>query len=239
MARDAGKFFICYLFVVLLHLTMGSMFQAIAAIHKTIAGANALGGIFMLASLMYSSYMIQRPSMHGYSRWISYINPVLYAFEAIIASEFHGRKMECTSQYLTPSGPGYENVGTGEQVCAFTGSIPGQNWVSGDKYLTVSYTYRFSHVWRNLGILIGFLAFFLTINALGTEYIKPITGGGDKLLFLKGKVPDHVTLPSEKQDGDIESSPGQTTSSSQLEKSPPKTNKTQHWLLMIFMFGKS
>ncbi|KAK6888392.1 ABC multidrug transporter SNQ2 [Candida tropicalis] len=225
LARDAGKFFICYLFVVLLHLTMGSMFQAIAAIHKTIAGANALGGIFMLASLMYSSYMIQRPSMHGYSRWISYINPVLYAFEAIIASEFHGRKMECTSQYLTPSGPGYENVGTGEQVCAFTGSIPGQNWVSGDKYLTVSYTYRFSHVWRNLGILIGFLAFFLTINALGTEYIKPITGGGDKLLFLKGKVPDHVTLPSEKQDGDIESSPGQTTSSSQLEKSPSKTNK--------------
>ena len=226
LARDAGKFFICYLFVVLLHLTMGSMFQAVAAIHKTIAGANAIGGILVLASLMYSSYMIQRPSMHGYSRWISYINPVLYAFEAIIASEFHGREMECTYPYLTPSGPGYENVGQGEQVCAFTGSVPGQDWVSGDRYLEVAYTYRFSHVWRNLGIIIGFLAFFLAVNCLGTEFIKPIVGGGDKLLFLRGKVPDHVTLPSEKEDEDVESS-GQTSGSSELEKVPAANNQSK------------
>ena len=39
------------------------------------------------------------------------------------------------------------------------------------------------------------LAFFLAIATLGTEYVKPITGGGDKLLFLKGKVPEHITLP--------------------------------------------
>ena len=92
--------------------------------------------------------------------------------------------MQCTSQYLTPSGPGYENLGAGEQVCTFIGSVPGQSWVLGDDYLRIAYTYRFSHVWRNLGILFGFLAFFLTIATLGTEYVKPITGGGDKLLFL-------------------------------------------------------
>ncbi|RCK66698.1 Protein SNQ2 [Candida viswanathii] len=224
LARDAGKFFICYLFVFLLHLTMSAMFQAVAAIHKTIAGANGLGGIFMLASLMYSSYLIQRPSMHGYSRWISYINPVLYAFEAVIASEFHNRKMKCTSEYLTPSGPGYENLGPGEQVCAFTGSVPGQDWVSGDKYLTVSYTYKFIHVWRNFAILIGFLAFFLTVNALGTEYIKPITGGGDKLLFLKGKVPDHIAIPTEKRAGDIEAS-GEPSTTTLLEKVPPSDDE--------------
>lgn len=205
LARDAGKFFICYLFVIMLHLTMKSMFQAIAAINKSIAGANAMGGILMLASLMYSSYMIQRPSMHPWFKWISYINPVLYAFEAVIASEFHGRKMQCTSQYLTPSGPGYENLGAGEQVCTFIGSVPGQSWVLGDDYLRIAYTYRFSHVWRNLGILFGFLAFFLAIATLGTEYVKPITGGGDKLLFLKGKVPEHITLPLEKKEEDIES----------------------------------
>ncbi|KAK6881967.1 ABC multidrug transporter SNQ2 [Candida tropicalis] len=217
LAVDAGKFFTCYLFVFMLHLTMGAMFQAVAALHKTIAGANAVGGILVLATLSYSSYMIQRPTMHGYSRWISYINPVLYAFEAIIASEFHHRKMECTSEYLTPSGPGYENVGEGEQVCAFTGSIPGTKWVSGEKYLSVSYTYKFIHVWRNFAILVEFLAFFLAVNALGTEFIKPITGGGDKLLYLRGKVPDHVALPEEKQNGDIESA-GQRSGSTQLEK---------------------
>ncbi|KAI3403095.2 SNQ2 [Candida oxycetoniae] len=207
LAREAGKFFICFLFVVLLHMTMGCMFQAVAAINKTVSGANALGGVLMLASLMYSSYMIQRPSMHPWFKWISYINPVLYAFEAIIASEFHGRHMECTGEYLTPSGPGYENLAPGEQVCTFIGSVPGQSWVLGDDYLRIAYTYKFDHVWRNLGIVIGFLAFFLAITSLGTEYIKPITGGGDKLLFLKGKIPDHVVLSKEKKEGDIEQGP--------------------------------
>ncbi|EMG45267.1 Protein SNQ2, partial [Candida maltosa Xu316] len=145
---------------------MGSMFQAIAAVNKTVAGANAIAGILMLASLMYSSYMIQRPSMHPWFKWISYINPVLYAFEAIIASEFHGRRLSCTDQYLTPSGPGYENLAPMEQTCAFVGSVPGRSWVLGDDYLRLSYTYRFTHVWRNLGIVIGFLAFFQAINTL-------------------------------------------------------------------------
>ncbi|KAI5963215.1 SNQ2 [Candida pseudojiufengensis] len=208
LARQAGKFFICYLFVILLHLTMGCMFQAVASINKNIAGANAIGGVLMLASLTYSSYLIQRPSMHPWFKWISYINPVLYAFEAVIASEFHGRHMDCDGQYLTPSGPGYENLSSGEQVCAFVGAQPGQNWVLGDTYLYLSYTYKFDHVWRNLGILIGFLAFFLAITCLGTEYVKPISGGGDKLLFLRGKIPHKIVLSDEKRDNqDMEAGP--------------------------------
>lgn len=207
LAREPGKFFIAFLFVVLLHLTMGALFKAVASINKTVAAANALGGVLMMASLMYSSYMIQRPSMHPWFKWISYINPVLYAFEAIVASEFHGRHMKCLGQYLTPSGPGYENLGNGEQACAFLGSKVGQDWVLGDDYLKTAYTYSFNHVWRNFGIMIGFMAFFLAINALGTEYIKPITGGGDKLLYLRGKIPNKIALPAEKQAGDIEEGP--------------------------------
>ncbi|CAK9439979.1 uncharacterized protein LODBEIA_P40790 [Lodderomyces beijingensis] len=206
LAREAGKFFICFLFVVLLHLTMGSMFQAVAAINKSVAGANALGGVLVLASLMYSSYMIQRPSMHPWFKWISYINPVLYAFEAIITSEFHGRHMTCTGRYLVPSGPSYEGLEPGNQVCFFPGSVPGRDWVLGDDYLRVAYTYSFAHVWRNFGILIGFLAFFLAITSLGTEYIKPITGGGDKLLYLRGKVP-YTIVDQDRREAGSEAGP--------------------------------
>ncbi|EGW30589.1 ATP dependent transporter multidrug resistance [Spathaspora passalidarum NRRL Y-27907] len=220
LARDAGKFFIAYLFIIMLHLTMGSFFQAIASLNKTISAANAFAGVMVLASLMYSSFMIQRPSMHPWFKWISYINPVLYAFEAIIASEFHGRHMECAGQYLTPSGPGFENLGPGEQVCSFIGSVPGQSWVLGDQYLRIAFTYEFSHVWRNLGILFGFLFFFLAINALGTEYVKPISGGGDKLLYLRGKVPDHLANASDKQQRDLEGGPAV----GDLEKVPGQAN---------------
>lgn len=215
LAVDAGKFFTCVLFIFLLSLTMSGMFEAVASLNKTISGANAIAGVLILASLMYSSYMIQRPSMHPWFKWISYINPVLYAFEAIIATEFHGRKMECDGIYLTPSGPGYENLSQGNQVCAFKGSVAGQSWVSGDSYLEVAYTYRFSHVWRNLGILIGFLVFFTCVKALGVEYIRPISGGGDRLVFLRGRVPDTIIMPEEKNQDDLENS---SSSSNSLEK---------------------
>lgn len=218
LAREAGKFFICLLFVFLLSMTMSSLFQAVASLNKTVANANTFAGILLLATLMYSSYMIQRPSMHPWFKWISYINPLLYAFEAIIVNEFHGRRMECDGQYIAPSGPSYANVGAENQACAFTGSVASQTWVSGDEYLKVAYTYSYSHVWRNFGILIAFFIFFVTVNALGVEFVRPISGGGDKLIFLRGKVPDTVVLPHEKENNDLESGNGHDSYNS-LEKS--------------------
>ncbi|KAK6197339.1 ABC-2 type transporter-domain-containing protein [Scheffersomyces amazonensis] len=198
LKMEAGSFFTTLLFVYLTSITMTGLFQAVASLNKTVAGANAFAGTLVLSVLMYSSFMIQRPSMHDYFKWISYINPLLYSFEAIISTEFHGRKMECDGMYLTPGGPGYENLANGTQVCAFKGSVLGQTWVSGDEYLKVAFTYSFSHVWRNLGIMIAFLLFFLFVNACGSEFIKPIIGGGDRLLYLRGKVPQNLV-------GDIES----------------------------------
>ena len=49
-----------------------------------------------------------KPSMLGWAKWITYINPVSYIFESIMVNEFYDRQFEC-SQYI-PSGPGYENV---------------------------------------------------------------------------------------------------------------------------------
>lgn len=206
LSREAGKFFIFFLFTILLSNTINSLFKTVAALNKTIAGANMVSGIFLLALLMYASYMIQRPSMHPWFKWISYINPLLYGFESMIASEFHGRHMECDGKYLTPTGPGYENLATGEQVCSFVGSVAGQSWVLGDEYLRVSFTYNFSHVWRNFGILLGFYFFFTFLNAFASEFLKPVIGGGDRLIYLRGKIPDSIVLPNEKSATDTPTS---------------------------------
>ncbi|CAH2351739.1 protein Snq2p [[Candida] railenensis] len=206
LSREAGKFFTFLLFTFMVSNTISALFKAVASLNKTIAGANMIAGILVLAILMYSSFMIQRPSMHPWFKWISYINPLLYGFESMIATEFHGRHMECDGQYLTPNGPGYQNLSSGEQVCSFSGSVAGQSWVLGDDYLKVAFTYSFSHVWRNFGILLGFYFFFTIINAIGCEIIKPVVGGGDKLIYLKGKIPDSVLLPEEKSGTDTPTS---------------------------------
>lgn len=217
LSREAGKFFTFLLFSFLVSLAMSNLFKATAAWNKTISGANAIAGVFVLAALMYSSYMIQRPSMHPWFKWISYINPVLYGFEAMLTTEFHGRQMECDLVYLVPNGPSYTSANT---VCAFTGSVKDQAWVSGDRYVKLAYEYSFSHVWRNFGILIGFIIFFIAVSALGFELVRPVSGGIDRLFFLRGKTSSSVVLPNEVAPHDEESGPSSDADLEKPSKSP-------------------
>ncbi|GEQ67986.1 hypothetical protein JCM33374_g1652 [Metschnikowia sp. JCM 33374] len=221
LKREAGKFFTFVLFTNLVSLAMNYLFKATAAWNKSIAGANAIGGVFILSALTYSSYLIQRPSMHPWFKWISYINPVLYAFEAMVSTEFHGRKMSCDPSRLTPRGPGYSS--TNNTVCAFVGSVKGQTWVDGDRYIALSYEYSFSHVWRNFGILIGFILFFMGVSALGFEFVRPINGGIDRLFFLRGKKSSHIVIPGEEAvHDDEESGPAPKAVLEKLKSPPPE-----------------
>jgi len=224
LTRDAGKFFLTYLFLVLSSETITALFQMIAAVSQNVAGANAVAGILMMGISIYSCYMIQLKSMHPWFKWISYINPVRYGFENMLADEFHGRKMDCGDS-LIPTGPGYGNVDNSNQVCAFTGSVPGQNWVSGDRYLDVRFSFKYSHLWRNFGILIGFLIFFLFVNAVCTEYKRPMKGGGDHLYFKRGGKPnDEVIISDEQKQGDLES--GGTSGNDHIQGNVSKSNSS-------------
>lgn len=201
LKREPGPYFTYLLFAFLVSLVMNALFKAVSAWNKTISAANAFAGVLMLAALMYSSFMIQRPSMRVYFKWISYINPVLYCFEAMITTDFHGRRMQCTDEYLIPRGPGYD---TSRSTCAFKGTIAGTTFVQGDAYIKQSFTYSFNHVWRNFGIVIGFYAFFIAVAAIGFEVVRPVSGGVNRLFFLRGKKPDHLVLADEKVPEDIE-----------------------------------
>jgi ATP-binding cassette subfamily G (WHITE) protein 2 (PDR) len=33
--------------------------------------------------------------MHPWFKWLNYINPLAYAFEALMVNEFHGREFPC------------------------------------------------------------------------------------------------------------------------------------------------
>ena len=94
---------------------MTAWFRIIAAFTSTVDIALAVAGLSILPLAMYGGYVIPRPSMHPWFKWISYINPIYYTIEALMAIEFHGRQAPC--QQLIPSGPGYENVDTQISLC--------------------------------------------------------------------------------------------------------------------------
>lgn len=191
LKQSASAFFIFWLTTYLSTLVMGAYFRSVAAATNSPEAAFAAAGISVMAFSIYTGYIISIPSMHPWFKWITYINPLSYAFEILVANEFHDTLAPCS--ILVPSGPGYQNVSSANQVCAVTGARPGEPFVSGDDYIGVSFDYHYSHLWRNMGILCAFLCGFVTIYAITTELkASSFTYSGEHINYRKGQAPDHV-----------------------------------------------
>lgn len=162
------------------------MFRAVGAAFREFDAAAKLSGLFMLATSMYSGYMIPKPSMHPWFVWIYWINPLAYAFEALLSSEFHGKTIPCSGINLVPNGPGYTDPAF--QSCAgVRGALPGEVSLTGDNFLK-SLSYSSHHVWRNFGIIWAWWAFFVCITAVATSRWRSSSDHGPSLLIPREKV---------------------------------------------------
>ena len=71
---------------------------------------------------------------------------MLGALQAYKDEQFHGRTIECSR--FVPQGPAYEGISSAERICATTGAAAGASVLDGDAYLSVSFGYHHSHLWR-------------------------------------------------------------------------------------------
>src|SRR5450432_2392258 len=113
---------------------MSMIFRTVAASTKSVAQALAAAGVLVLAIIVYTGYTIPRPLMHPWFKWLSWINPVAYAFEALYVNELHGRNYSCA--VLVPPYPG---LAPDNFICATRGAVLGQDFVNGDTYLESSF----------------------------------------------------------------------------------------------------
>lgn len=95
LSPEPSQFFIFFLFTILVRFTMSAMFRTVAAATKTISQALTIAGVLILAIVIYTGYTIPLPYMHPWFKWLNYINPLAYAFEALMVNEFHGREFPC------------------------------------------------------------------------------------------------------------------------------------------------
>ncbi|PVH71205.1 putative ABC multidrug transporter, partial [Cadophora sp. DSE1049] len=188
---EPTRFFTFFLFTLLVRFTMSAMFRTVAASTKTISQALAMAGILVLAIVIYTGYTIPLPYMHPWFKWITYINPLAYAFEALMVNELHGREFPCASFI-----PTYPNL-TGETfICPVVGAVAGQTNVSGDAYVQASFQYSYSHIWRNLGIVIAFWVFFLAAYLIASELNSSTSSTAEVLLFLRGREGKDIRKPT-------------------------------------------
>ncbi|KAL2833191.1 ABC-2 type transporter-domain-containing protein [Aspergillus pseudoustus] len=181
LRREAGAFFFFCLTSYTLTLVMSCLYRWLANITRTAYQAMVPSAVLSLGLIIYTGYTIPVGYLPGWSRWMNYINPFAYAFEALMANEFHGVEFPCAE--IVPRGVGYEDLPSKSRVCATVGAIPGSTTVSGDRYLALTFHYYNRNKWRDVGILFAFLAFFFAMYIVAAEYAKPPKSKGEVLVF--------------------------------------------------------
>src|SRR5208282_6690876 len=96
-------------------------------------------------------------------------NSLAYGFEALMVNEFHNLELLCVPPQLVPPYGTPTNQG-----CTLPGAVAGSPIVNGEAYLQAQLKYSYSHLWRNVGIILAFWAFFVLMTLFGMEMtLKP------------------------------------------------------------------
>ncbi|KAJ9614979.1 hypothetical protein H2200_001053 [Cladophialophora chaetospira] len=183
LRTEASSFFIFLLFNFVCTLVMSAIFRSIGSASKQLPKAYAVAGIGVLMMVIYTGFTLQISYMHPWFRWINYINPIAYMFEALLVNEVHGRNFPCATQSLVP--PYAE--GNSNFACAVIGARPEERAVSGDLWVQSGYGYSYSHIWRNLGIGLAYMIVFLAVHLATTEYRSTTDVQPQRLIFRDRK----------------------------------------------------
>lgn len=225
LRRKPSQFFIFFLIAFMSTFVMSAVFRTMAALTKTISQAMALAGVLVLAIVVYTGFVVPIPYMHPWFSWIRYLNPVYYAFEILIANEFHGRHFTCSAFV-----PAYTPLVGNSFICSQRGAVAGERTVSGDAFIAASYRYYYSNVWRNFGILWAFLIGFLVLYFVATELNSSTSSSAEVLVFRRGHVPKYMQdMDKKKANDEAVEAPEKTTETADDEGEdvnaiPPQTD---------------
>ncbi|KAH9199408.1 ABC-2 type transporter-domain-containing protein [Zygosaccharomyces rouxii] len=191
MKFTAGAFFQYFLYLFTCQQCMSFIFKFVATMTKDGTTAHAVGGLAVLMFTTACGFVIPIGEMHHWMRWFHYLNPLTYTYESLMSTEFHGRQMLCSN--LVPNGAGYENVPVANKICDAAGSVKGRKYVSGDAYVQKNYHFAYKHAWRDWGVNVVWTAGYIMFNVIASEFLKPLEGGGDLLLYKRGHMPNFGT----------------------------------------------
>ncbi|KAL4872051.1 hypothetical protein BDV12DRAFT_162939 [Aspergillus spectabilis] len=194
----ASKFWIYFLFVYTTTFCITAMYRMFAALSPSIDDAVRFAGIALNVLVLFVGYVIPKQGLIDGSiwfGWLFYVNPLSYSYEAVLGNEFSGRVLQCDPSMLVPQGPG---VDPRYQGCALTGSQLGSTDVAGSDYLSTTFQFTRSHLWRNFGVVIAFTVLYILVTIIATETLSFVGGGGGALVFKKSKKAKQIKAAADK-----------------------------------------
>ncbi|KAK4152728.1 ABC-2 type transporter-domain-containing protein [Chaetomidium leptoderma] len=240
---DSDGFFVFWLFMLVCTLTMSVFFRMLGSLSRTLEETMAPVSTLVMLFVVYAGYVIPPGYMVPWLGWVRWVNPVYFAYEALMVNEFDGREFPCTG--IVPVGPDYPQSGMEGRVCSAIGAVAGEQTVQGAAYLAVKFGYVREHLWRNLGILFAIMFIFGAIHLLATELIPARRSRGEILLFKRqNRAKEKLrrdeeigTLTNFSQDtsltGSVNGDSGQTPAKDTKGKAMVETTQIQssvfHW----------
>ena len=202
---------------------MTAMFRTVGACFADFDDTSKISGLLTLASAMYAGYMLPKPSMHPWFVSIYWINPLSYAFEALLSNEFHGKVIPCAENNLVPNGPGYTDS-TYQSCAGIRGALPGEVSLTRDNYL-MSLSYSYDHLWRNFGIIWAWWALFLGVTIIATCFWSTAFEKGRSLQIPREKVTHTRTLYA-RADEEVQVQARETPENQEAPDSPESSVST-------------
>lgn len=200
LRREASSYFFFMLISYTTVFAMSMVFRTMASATRTLFQALVPAALMIITLVVFSGFVIPVRYMLGWCRWLHYIDPLAYAFDALMVNEFHDRKFKCVNFIPSKVFPEYQNVGVENQVCSSVGSVPGQDYILGDTYTELLYDYRWENRWRNFGIVLAFLAFFLMTYMVSAELVSEKKSKGEVLVYQRGHKPAAAAHAEKKND---------------------------------------
>ncbi|CAI4215473.1 unnamed protein product [Parascedosporium putredinis] len=148
--QTAGGFFTFYLMILSGNIAMTLFFRIVGCASPDYDTAIRSTVFLITCFVITSGYLIQYHSM--------------------MMNEFRNVDLVCSAESLIPSGPGYDDIS--HQVCTLAGSVGGTAIVKGASYITQGFSYDPAYLWRNWGIVMALIVFFLIMNVVLGEFIS-------------------------------------------------------------------
>ncbi|KAI2617960.1 ABC-2 type transporter-domain-containing protein [Hypomontagnella submonticulosa] len=204
LRREPGPFFFFLLITFVTVMVMSMIFRTIASASRTLSQAMVPAAMLILDLVIFTGFVIPIDYMLPWCRWLNYLDPLAYAFESLMVNEFHNRDFTCDVFVPNPIVPGYSDVASNNHACSAPGSVAGRPAVNGDAYIGSAFQYYNQNRWRNFGILMGFMIFFLITYMVAAELVSEKKSKGEVLVFRRG----HKPAQFKEKKGDVEEGEG-------------------------------
>lgn len=210
LRRDAGAFFIYFVYVFLSAYNLTALYRGIAAFSGGFNEAIRFSVLSLNVIIVFVGYVIRRPQMN-WLVWLNYVNGISYAFEGMLANELN-YDIQCNPMQIVP----FNQVrDVAYQTCALTGGRPGSIVVPSRDYLSTTFKYSRSTISYNWAVLIAFTVLYFIPTLIAAEAIDWTGGGGGVTVYARTKQAiammkgDSKATPDDVESKGVEKTPAQ------------------------------